>query len=178
MGFVKFLRSRDFLGHPHTINFKGEPTFTTKLGATFSIAIQIFVLIYLAEKCVSFIQMSDPSILQYSRPIYQEEDQEFGAINLDEYRFNFGLVFLEDFTDEAVALPEGLGRVQTKNYTTITLDKNEDGNAVVSSTVNCTDLFQWKNMRVTNATRKALDSGYCLDPQIGSIEGVSTYRSQ
>ena len=37
--------------------------------------------------------MNDPSILNLERPIYQEESEEFGSINLDEKRFNFGVFF-------------------------------------------------------------------------------------
>ena len=55
--------------------------------------------------------MTDPSIEQYSRPIYEEEDEAFGEINLDEYRFNFGLIFLNGDTYEPITLPEGLGRI-------------------------------------------------------------------
>ena len=39
MGFKDFLLSRDMLGHPISINYKGEGTHNTKLGAFVSIGI-------------------------------------------------------------------------------------------------------------------------------------------
>ena len=39
MGFINFLRSRDFLGHPLSINYKGSETYTTIIGAIISIMI-------------------------------------------------------------------------------------------------------------------------------------------
>ena len=39
--------SRDRLGHPITVNYKGEDTHKTKIGAFFSIGIQVMVTIFL-----------------------------------------------------------------------------------------------------------------------------------
>ena len=37
--------------------------------------------------------MNNPNILSYKRPLYEAESDELGQINLEEYRFNFGVYF-------------------------------------------------------------------------------------
>ena len=84
MGFLKFILARDVLGHPITINYKGEDTYKTKVGAFLSIGVQVMVLIFLAMKVIALIDMSDPNILIQDRPIYKEEVNDFGHISLDD----------------------------------------------------------------------------------------------
>ena len=84
MGFLKFILARDVLGHPITINYKGEDTYKTKIGAFLSIGVQVMVLIFLAMKVIALIEMSDPNILIQDRPIYKEEVNDFGDISLDD----------------------------------------------------------------------------------------------
>ena len=62
MGFMSFLLSRDLLGHSISVNYRGETTFNTKLGAFFSVCIQILVFVQLAEKVVDLVLMNDPTI--------------------------------------------------------------------------------------------------------------------
>ena len=95
MGFLKFFLARDMLGHPITINYKGEDTYKTKIGAFLSIGVQVMVLIFLTMKMIALIDMSDPYISIQDRPIYKEEVIDFKDINLDEHRFNFGVYFLD-----------------------------------------------------------------------------------
>ena len=52
------------------------------------------VLIFLVQKSVELITMSDPTIHIQSRQLYKEEVEDFGDMLLDEYRFNLG-VFLQ-----------------------------------------------------------------------------------
>ena len=54
--------------------------------------------------------MNDPSIQNLERPIYEEESEEFGNINLDENKFNIG-VFFVDTDNETMLIPENVGRV-------------------------------------------------------------------
>ena len=84
MGFLKFFLARDMLGHPITINYKGEDTYKTNIGAFLSIGVQVMVLIFLAMKVIALIEMSDPNILIQDRPIYKEEVNDFGHISLDD----------------------------------------------------------------------------------------------
>ena len=79
-----FLMSRDVLGHPLSVNYKGSDTFQTKLGAFISISVQALVLTQLILKLLDLIEMNDPSILAYERPIYQDELDDLGVVNLKE----------------------------------------------------------------------------------------------
>ena len=78
MGFMSLFLSRDMLGHPLTINYKGDGNFNTKLGAFLSISIQVMVLYILVSLTIDMIEMNDPSILSYKRPLYEEEAEELG----------------------------------------------------------------------------------------------------
>ena len=79
-----FLMSRDVLGHPLSVNYKGSDTFQTKLGAFISICVKALVLTQLILKLLDTVNMSDPSILAYERPIYQDELDDLGVVNLKE----------------------------------------------------------------------------------------------
>ena len=60
MRFRNILMSRDLLGHPLSLNYKGYESFPTKLGAYISIAIQGIVLAYFARKLIALFAMTDP----------------------------------------------------------------------------------------------------------------------
>ena len=54
--------------------------------------------------------MNDPSIQNLERPIYEEESEEFGTINLDENRFNIG-VYFNDADNKSMLIPANVGRI-------------------------------------------------------------------
>ena len=55
--------------------------------------IQILVLAQLIQKTLDLVQMNEPSIQSYTRPLYEAEVNEQGDVNLYEERFNFGVYF-------------------------------------------------------------------------------------
>ena len=55
--------------------------------------------------------MTDPNIQSYSRPLYDHEVANFGEMNLNDYSFNFGIVFKSKQSD-IVYLDERIGRVR------------------------------------------------------------------
>ena len=117
--------------------------------------------------------MSDPNIIQYTRPIYESEVEEYGQINLDEHRFNLGILFLTEEEEENVPLsiPEGVGRM-----TSSLLQHGPDPvEYVLSDLVNCTNLFQDRNMELSENALAGMKDGYCMDPKVASVKGVSTY---
>ena len=67
------LLSRDLLGHPLTLNYKGNEAYPTKLGAFISIGIQGLVLVFLALRLIALFDMADPQIISYERPIKLDE---------------------------------------------------------------------------------------------------------
>ena len=44
--FIKYIVSQDVFGEPVTLNYKGEATFKTGVGAFFTIALRAFILSY------------------------------------------------------------------------------------------------------------------------------------
>ena len=44
-------------------------------------------------RIIALVEMSDPSITTQTRPIYEYEAEEFGQLELEKYRFNFGVFF-------------------------------------------------------------------------------------
>ena len=87
------LMSRDRLGHPISVNYKGEDTHKTKIGAFLSIGIQVMVVIFMIQRIIALVEMTDPTIVNQTRPIYEEEAEEFGQLELEDYHFNFGVFF-------------------------------------------------------------------------------------
>ena len=51
----------------------------------------MLTLVQLITLAVSMIEMSDPNIQSYKRPLYRNEVEDFGQINLDQSFFNFGI---------------------------------------------------------------------------------------
>ena len=111
MSFLKFFLSRDMLGHPITINYMGEDTYKTKMGASLSIVVQVMVLIFLTMKIIALIEMSDPQTSIQERPIYESELDEYGAINLNEQRFNLGVYFQDPIDSQYIQIPPEVGRI-------------------------------------------------------------------
>ena len=135
--FWKFLLSRDLLGRANSINFKGEDSYNTKVGAVLSIGILIIVLIQLIKNSVNLTDMRDPSILQYSRLIYESEASDLDEINLNEYQFNVGFYFVDpNNSTHIVQLPESIGRFVTGVRNPANAEKKFS-----TAAVNCTGLF-------------------------------------
>ena len=175
MGFKSFLLSRDILGHPLSINYKGQAKFNTLLGAFLSIGIQVLVLIQLIQLTIDMVQMNDPIILSYSRPLYEEEVNDFGQINMSEYRLDFG-VYITSSYDRAkpIKIPRGIGRM----VNVVTKTGQPIYSAKISPGVNCTDLFSYVNMDLTEKSINAKRGGHCFDPDDMIISGVSTFGDQ
>jgi len=58
--FINFLKSQDQFGNATTMNYKGERTYKTKLGAFFSISIQTFLLVFGVFALLEAIAYQDP----------------------------------------------------------------------------------------------------------------------
>ena len=83
MGFASFLLGRDTMGHAFSINYKGNGSYQTPLGACITIIIQVLALIQCLQQSRSMIEMTDPLIQSYKRSMYRSEIDSFGAMNLD-----------------------------------------------------------------------------------------------
>ena len=54
--FYDYFKSFDSFGEPISLNYKGDSAYSTGLGALFSIAIQVFILIFAAFSLVEVSQ--------------------------------------------------------------------------------------------------------------------------
>ena len=111
MGFGTFILSRDLLGHAHSINYRGSTTYNTYVGSILSICIYVLVLVQLVDKITDLVEMRDPTVSSLERPMFEEESIEFGDINLDEHRFNFGVYLKNGSSNEALEIPSSIGRI-------------------------------------------------------------------
>ena len=119
--------------------------------------------------------MNEPQIQSYTRPLYEEEVNEHGEINLHEQRYNFGVYFTDGGNKgkaKPFEIPKEVGRVVSG------ISKPKEAlQDVIIPHVNCTDIFTWANL---NLVRKedALANAYCFDPNEALVVGVSTFGSR
>ena len=73
MGFLSLLISRDAMGHAFSINYKGADTYQTACGAILTLAIQLLTLVALVKLTLEMVEMSEPNIQSYERPLLLSE---------------------------------------------------------------------------------------------------------
>lgn len=96
MGFLSFLLARDNLGHPVTLNYKGNDNHPSCCGAILTISIKIMVLFYCLQEASEMVSMGNPAVQSYERPLYEHEVEELGEMVFGDYHYNFG-VYLYSF---------------------------------------------------------------------------------
>ena len=62
MRFKKFIRSFDVFGEPVSLNYNGESSFKTIIGALFTLLIKIFLTIYVVQNLIGLFAYKDPQI--------------------------------------------------------------------------------------------------------------------
>ena len=147
MGFLKFLLARDSLGHNISINYQGSDKYNTIVGSIISMSIHMLVLVQLATKMVALINMTDPQITSFSRPIYNTEVDEFGNLTFVDHRFNFGIYLRprnSNFENSTITIPASLGRVVFK---TLKIGPFA-GEYEWQDAISCADLFQDVNIDI------------------------------
>ena len=60
------LRKQDAFGEPVTINYRGDTTFTTMLGAIVSFVEKVFILVVAVMGLIDLYTYKDPNVTQYS----------------------------------------------------------------------------------------------------------------
>ena len=98
--FIDFIRSLDKFGEPISLNYKGETSFKTVLGATFSIALNLFIMVYAFGQILVLANYEDPQISTYT--IYQPRNQN-DTINMAETYGNI-LIAIENQADFSTAM--------------------------------------------------------------------------
>ena len=109
MGFLSFLLSRDAMGHAFSINYKGKDTYPTLCGAFLTMAIQVLTLVQLVKLSVEMIEMSEPNIKSYERPLLYSETLDFGELNFYDSFFSVGVAIFHTKMRQFTAVPEQVG---------------------------------------------------------------------
>ena len=64
--FLSFFKNQDVFGEPVTVNYNGESTYKTWIGALGSLSIKIFIAIFAATQVIDLFNYKDPQITQVS----------------------------------------------------------------------------------------------------------------
>lgn len=62
----EFITSFDVFSEPVSLNYKGETSYKTVVGAFFSISIKIFLIIYATQQMLALINYDSPQITNVS----------------------------------------------------------------------------------------------------------------
>ena len=68
----RFFTSFDTFGEPVSLNFKGDDTYRTAVGALFSIAIKLFIIVYAAQQLIKLAYYDDAKINNVSQQSFFE----------------------------------------------------------------------------------------------------------
>jgi len=99
--FLAFFKDRDAHGTPVVLNFKGEETHKTWLGACLTIVINLIVFTYAVLKTNNMFQKNDPEAIQFA---VQKHLDDRGNYNLPEHRYNLAFsIFDIEATSDTLA---------------------------------------------------------------------------
>ena len=89
---MRLLVSFDQFGYNFKLTYKGEDTYQTRLGGLCTFILKVITLIMMVVHAKSMIEMDDPKIISYARPLTREEKIKHKAINFAEEGFLVGFV--------------------------------------------------------------------------------------
>ena len=78
---TSYIRSFDSFGEPVSLNYKGDSSYKTLLGAILTLCLNTFLLVYAADQLLALVKYQDPTVTQYT--IYEPRNEN-DAINLGE----------------------------------------------------------------------------------------------
>ena len=82
MGFLKLLLGRDQMGYEPKLTYMGNQQYRTKLGAVLTLLVQLLVIMQLIKQLVKLVEMSEPNVHSYQRPMYEYEITDLGEVVL------------------------------------------------------------------------------------------------
>jgi len=85
----------DCFGDPVAVNFKGDSSFKTALGALLTVALKCFILVYAVESMIGLAAFQDPSIVQYVTYEARNSEKRF---NLEEMRVDLSIAVFNKLT--------------------------------------------------------------------------------
>ena len=80
--FTRLVLAQDRLGHRFNLNYKGKESYNTWFGTLLSLVVNLLVLTIFLDKATEVFNMNDPDVSVNSRPLFKEELEEIGEINL------------------------------------------------------------------------------------------------
>ena len=93
--FLDFLRSMDLFGHHFNITYKGSDSHKTWFGTILTLIISLLVLLVLTEKTLDMVFMRNATIQINERPIFKNEVDDAGIVNLSDLDLQIGFVAME-----------------------------------------------------------------------------------
>ena len=109
------LRRQDAFGEPITINYRGETTFTTMLGAIVSFAEKVFILVVAVMGLIDLFTYKDPNITQYSIYDSRQDNKEY---NFKEANGSLLFGIFHEKDEKYVDLDPRYGRMRMGQRTT------------------------------------------------------------
>ena len=92
---LDFLCSKDRFGHTFSVTYKGSDSHKTWFGTILTLIIGLLVLIILTEKTLDMVFMRNPTIQINERPIFKNEIDDAGIVNLSDLDLQIGFVAME-----------------------------------------------------------------------------------
>ena len=77
----RLLRSLDDFGHPTNLTYKGEETYQSCLGGIITLVVSAFTIGMAVVKMQSVVDMSDPIITSFPRPLTYTMQDEIGTVS-------------------------------------------------------------------------------------------------
>lgn len=119
------------------------------------------------------IDMTDPSIQSYERPMLQEEVQDYGILQFSEYNWVAGVALFSGSLKEMIAIPEDIGRFYTKHEYR---QKDQSPSDEVTPTVPCKEAFAEFYESFTQDEEDFLQFGQCMDPSTAKTGGNDAFK--
>lgn len=85
------IKKLDKFGSPINVNYKGQETYNTVLGGLCTLTVYVLSCVLILQASQEIIEMNDPIITDFSRPLPVSERENLVPINFDDYGLIFGL---------------------------------------------------------------------------------------
>ena len=173
MGFRDFLLARDDLGTPFSVTYKGSDTFPTIIGSLCTLGVKALVISQCIMLFISMVEMQEPMIRSYERPVYRTEEGAERLVSADDEFCNIGLLFRSHHLRSRILIPESVGRFMLE-----TTETPPDSEIIKSRSplVNCTEeSFKHVDPTELEHYEKDVQFAYCADSSALKLRGVNTF---
>ena len=106
---IAWIKGWDAMGHPITVNFRGNDSHQTLCGAMLTIAVKALTLVFAANALFELLAMKEPSITFNETTLLVEEQQQLSPIVFDDYEFIMAMSIQID--NDPALIPAEMGRL-------------------------------------------------------------------